>query len=127
MNREPPRPRLKILNSVEREAFDFPPIFNTVERKRCFDFPTALQDIATSLRTASNQLGLHAQTLENSVRQFAITFLGLIGSDPQFEGAFGRASVQKSSVSYPYSPRVRPSKITIVCGGTHQASLKGSC
>ena len=49
-------PRMKILNSVEREAFDFPPIFNTVERKRCFDFPTALQDIATSLRTASNQL-----------------------------------------------------------------------
>jgi hypothetical protein len=49
---------LKILNSVEREAFDFPPIFNTVERKRCFDFPTALQDIATSLRTASNQLGV---------------------------------------------------------------------
>jgi hypothetical protein len=89
-------PRMKILNSVEREAVDFPPIFNSVERKRCFDFPTALQDIATSLRTASNQLGLYAQTLENSVRQFAITFLGLIGSNPQFEGAFGRAAVQKS-------------------------------
>ena len=26
--------------------------------------------------------GLYAQTLENSVRQFAITFLGLIGSNP---------------------------------------------
>jgi Domain of unknown function (DUF4158) len=36
--------------------FDFPPIFNSVERKRCFEFPTPLQDIATSLRTASNQL-----------------------------------------------------------------------
>jgi hypothetical protein len=34
--------------------------------------------------------GLYAQTLENSVRQFAITFLGLIGSNPQFEGAFRR-------------------------------------
>jgi hypothetical protein len=32
--------------------------------------------------------GLYAQTLENSVRQFAATFLGLIGSNPQFEGAF---------------------------------------
>ena len=62
-------PRMKILNSVERVAFDFPPIFNSVERKRCFDFPTALQDIATSLRTASNQLGLYAQTLENSVQK----------------------------------------------------------
>jgi len=49
-------PRMKILNSVEREVFDFPPIFNSVERKRCFDFPTPLQDMATSLRTASNQL-----------------------------------------------------------------------
>jgi hypothetical protein len=28
-----------------------------------------------------SQLGLYAQTLENSVRQFAITFLGLIGSN----------------------------------------------
>jgi hypothetical protein len=34
-------PRMKILNSVEREVFDFPPIFNSVERKRCFDFPMA--------------------------------------------------------------------------------------
>src|SRR5271165_6372876 len=35
-------------------------------------------------------MGLYAQTLENSVRQFAITFLCLIGSNPQFEGAFRR-------------------------------------
>jgi hypothetical protein len=48
-------PRMKILNSVEREVFDFPPIFNSVERKR-FDFPAPLQNIAASLRTASNQL-----------------------------------------------------------------------
>jgi hypothetical protein len=34
-------PRMKILNSVEREVFDWP-IFNSVERKRCFDFPTPL-------------------------------------------------------------------------------------
>src|SRR5258707_15529543 len=27
-------PRMKILNSVEREVFAFPPIFNSVERKR---------------------------------------------------------------------------------------------
>ena len=38
------------------KVFDFPPIFNSVERKRSFDFSTPLQDIATSLRTASNQL-----------------------------------------------------------------------
>lgn len=49
-------PRMKILNSVEREVFDFPPIFNSAERKRCFDFPTSIQGISTSLRTSSNQL-----------------------------------------------------------------------
>jgi Domain of unknown function (DUF4158) len=49
-------PRMKILNSVEREAFDAPPIFNSAERKRCFDFPAPLQEIATSLRTATNQV-----------------------------------------------------------------------
>jgi hypothetical protein len=52
-------PRMKILNSVEREVFDFPPIFNSVERKRCFDFPTPLQDIATSLRTMVPRRGSH--------------------------------------------------------------------
>jgi hypothetical protein len=57
-DREPPRPRLKILNSVEREAFDFPPIFNTVERKRCFDFPAALQDIATSPAHGEQSVGV---------------------------------------------------------------------
>lgn len=49
-------PRMKILNSVERTVFDFPPIFNSAERKRCFDFPTSIQGISTSLRTSSNQL-----------------------------------------------------------------------
>ncbi len=35
-------PRMKILNSVEREAFELPPIFNSVERKRNFDFGVPL-------------------------------------------------------------------------------------
>jgi TnpA family transposase len=49
-------PRMRILNSVEREVFDLPPILNSAERKRYFDFPTPLKDIATSLRTAGNQV-----------------------------------------------------------------------
>jgi hypothetical protein len=48
-------PRMKILNSVEREVFDAPPIFNSAKRKRCFDFPAPLQHIATSLRTSANR------------------------------------------------------------------------
>src|SRR5664279_3758243 len=31
-------------------------IFNSAERKRCFDFPAPLKDIATSLRTSTNQV-----------------------------------------------------------------------
>jgi TnpA family transposase len=49
-------PRMKILNSVEREAFESPPLFNSAERKRCFDFPRAIQEIAAGLRSATNQL-----------------------------------------------------------------------
>ena len=49
-------PRMKILNRVERGVFESPPIFNIAERKRCFDFPAPLQEIATSLRTATNQV-----------------------------------------------------------------------
>jgi hypothetical protein len=49
-------PRMKILNSVEREAFDLPPVFNSAERKRYFDFHVAIPQIAASLRTPINQL-----------------------------------------------------------------------
>jgi hypothetical protein len=43
-------PRMKILNSVEREVFDWPPIFNSVERKRCFNFPTPLRNCTASVQ-----------------------------------------------------------------------------
>jgi len=33
-------PRMNILNAVEREAFDSPPVFNTFQRKQYFDFPS---------------------------------------------------------------------------------------
>lgn len=49
-------PRMKILNSVEREAFELPPVFNSVERKRNFDFPVAIEQIAAGLRTPTNRL-----------------------------------------------------------------------
>src|SRR5262249_15116490 len=49
-------PRMKALNSVEREVFELPPIFNSVERERNFDFPMAIEQIAAGLRTPINQL-----------------------------------------------------------------------
>jgi len=35
-------PRMNILNAVEREAFDSPPVFNSLQRKQYFDFPSKL-------------------------------------------------------------------------------------
>ena len=49
-------PRMKVLNSIEQDAFEFPPVFNSAERKRHFDFPVAIQQIAAELRTPTNQL-----------------------------------------------------------------------
>ena len=48
-------PRMKILNTVEQEAFESPPVFNSFQRKQYFDFPLAIQQTA-SLRTPVNQL-----------------------------------------------------------------------
>jgi TnpA family transposase len=49
-------PRMKILSPVEQDAFDSPPVFNSVQRKQYFDFPLAIQRLAAGLRTPTNQL-----------------------------------------------------------------------
>jgi hypothetical protein len=54
---------MKVLNRVEREAFESPPLFNSAERKRCCDFPRAIQEIAAGLRSATNQLCCDLQFL----------------------------------------------------------------
>jgi hypothetical protein len=50
-------PRMQILSSSEQEAFDRPPLFDFRERKRCFDLPKPLLDIATELRSPASQIG----------------------------------------------------------------------
>jgi hypothetical protein len=47
---------MKILNAVEQEAFESPPVFNSVQRKQHFDFPLALRHLAASLHTPTHQL-----------------------------------------------------------------------
>ena len=49
-------PRMNILNSVEQDAFESAPVFNSFQRKQYFDFPQAIQQAAASLRTPANQL-----------------------------------------------------------------------
>jgi hypothetical protein len=48
---------MRILTANEQELFDRPPLFNHCDRKRFFDLPKGLLDIADSLRTLSGQVG----------------------------------------------------------------------
>jgi hypothetical protein len=36
-------PRMNFLNNVEHESFDSPPVFNSLQRKQYFDFPSKLE------------------------------------------------------------------------------------
>jgi hypothetical protein len=46
---------MKILNSVEQEAFENPPIFNSADRKKFFDIPLGINQIIKALRTPTNK------------------------------------------------------------------------
>lgn len=50
-------PRMRILAASEQEAFDKPPRFDHRERKRFFEFPKALLDMAKSMRSPGHSLG----------------------------------------------------------------------
>ena len=47
---------MNILNTVEQEAFESAPVFNSFQRKQYFDFPQAIQQATANLRTPANQL-----------------------------------------------------------------------
>ena len=49
-------PRMKILNAVEQEAFESPPMFNSVQRKQYFDLPGEIHHFAANLRTPTNKI-----------------------------------------------------------------------
>ena len=47
--------RMKIFNTLEQEAFESPPVFNSVERNHFFTLPLPLTDLMESLRTPTNK------------------------------------------------------------------------
>ena len=49
-------PRMKILNSLEREAFEAVPQFNAAERKKFFAMPKIFIEMMNSLRTPTHQV-----------------------------------------------------------------------
>ena len=48
--------RMKIFNTLEEEAFESPPVFNSTERKRFFSLPVMLTDSMENLRTPANKV-----------------------------------------------------------------------
>jgi hypothetical protein len=48
--------RMKIFNTLEEEAFESPPVFNSAERKRFFSLPLLLKDSMVNLRTPTNKV-----------------------------------------------------------------------
>src|SRR6266436_7377789 len=63
--RRPLMPRMNILNAVEREAFDSPPVFNSFQRKQYFDFPS------TPIRRWPPQSGL-AEACKRLIKNYFI-------------------------------------------------------
>jgi len=48
--------RMKIFNTLEEEAFESPPVFNSAERKQFFSLPLMLRDAMAGLRTPTNKV-----------------------------------------------------------------------
>lgn len=49
-------PRMRIFNSLEREAFESPPVFDAAERKRFFSSSLSLENMVENLRTTTNKV-----------------------------------------------------------------------
>ena len=49
-------PRMNILNAIEREAFDSPPVFNSFQRKQYFDFSSKLRRFVAGLRSPAGSV-----------------------------------------------------------------------
>ena len=49
-------PRIKILNTTEKNTFESPPVFNSVERRRFFTLPQMLNESMESLKSPTNKV-----------------------------------------------------------------------
>ena len=50
-------PRIRILNTAEQACFEHPPVFDSAERKRHFDFSQSVMRVARGLRGSANRIG----------------------------------------------------------------------
>ena len=50
-------PRMRILNAAEQARFEHPPVFDSAERRRYFDFSKSVMDATQDLRSPASQIG----------------------------------------------------------------------
>ena len=50
-------PRMRILSAADQARFEHPPVFDSAERKRYFNFPRFVMDAAQDLRGPANWIG----------------------------------------------------------------------
>jgi hypothetical protein len=81
---------MNILNTVEREAFNSPPVFGSFQRKQYFDFPSKLRRFAAGLRNPAYQLGFYSAQATSKPRG---------GSSHQALSTRGIASMWRASSS----------------------------
>lgn len=68
-------PRMRILDKIEQENFDKPPIFNNQERKSFFLFSSELLRTAERLRTSGQRIGfLLACGYFRAVKKFFVPY-----------------------------------------------------
>ena len=49
-------PKIKILNTTEKNTFESPPVFNSVERRRFFTLPLMLNEVMERLKSPTNKV-----------------------------------------------------------------------
>ena len=49
--------RMRILSRTEQEQFEKPPVFDSYQRKKFFDFPKSLLETAQKFRKISHKIG----------------------------------------------------------------------
>ncbi|XAT59615.1 Tn3 family transposase [Rhodobacteraceae bacterium Araon29] len=101
-------PRMQILSTPEQEMFDRPPVFDFRDRKRCFDLPKPLMDVAAEMRSPAGQIGFLVMCAYfKAAKRFynPQDFLA-----PDIEAAaklLGRSGSEFSSAAYPKQTRAR--------------------
>lgn len=49
-------PRMKVFNTLEQDAYELPPVFNSIERKKYFTTPVAFKELMEDLYTPTNRV-----------------------------------------------------------------------